>query len=211
MAIVYMINGTAGGGRGTISASKKPTITYDGKWLPWYVEFYGEDAYWEAVLLTSGTLSITGNYTAEAWGIGGGSFPNRNGSNNYNALAGRGSTSIVSLNLFENVAVTIGAGSTSSSTNGGNTSIGSTVVGNGGIATFNGTGFAYRFGDPDKAGEAGATQSNNSFGYGEGGWLHWNGSQYKYNGLGYGAGGGSGNAGGYCPGHEGALVIRIKI
>lgn len=209
MAFVYMINGTEGNGRGTISASKRPQITYDGKWLPWYVEFYGQDAYWEAVMFTSGTLSITGNYTAEAWGIGGGSFPNRSGTDS--PLAGRGSTSVVNINLSGDVAITIGAGSTRPTTPGGNTSVGDVVVGNSGIAGFNGTGYAYRFGDPDKSSEAGESAPVDSFGYGEGGWLHWNGGYYDNNGSGYGAGGGSGNASGYSSGHEGALVIRIKI
>ena len=206
--MIFKQGGANGIGVDTASA---PAAVFDGKWIPWHIEIYNGLPYWEAWFLSSGTLSVTGKFDAQAWGIGGGGFPNRTEQNGYNPLGGRGSTSVVSVTLEGDVAVTIGEGAKNGATPGGNTMIGNTVVGAGGQPATPGTGAPYRFADPEKAGEAGETQSNNSFGYGEGGWLHWDGSESHYNGLGYGAAGGTGNASGYCAAHEGALVIRVPI
>lgn len=206
--MIFKQGSTNGIGVDTASA---PSAVFDGKWIPWHIEIYNGLPYWEAWFLSSGTLSVTGKFDAQAWGIGGGGFPNRTEQNGYNPLGGRGSTSVVSVTLEGDVAVTIGEGAKNGASPGGNTMIGNTVVGAGGQPATPGTGAPYRFADPDKAGEAGETQSNNSFGYGEGGWLHWDGSESHYNGRGYGAAGGIGNASGYCAAHEGALVIRVPI
>lgn len=38
--------GGAGGGSADIADA--PKITFDGKWLPWHVDFYDGTPYWEA-------------------------------------------------------------------------------------------------------------------------------------------------------------------
>lgn len=201
-----------GGANGIgVDTASTPAAVFDGKWIPWHIEIYNGLPYWEAWFLSSGTLSVTGKFDAQAWGIGGGGFPNPTAQNGYNPLGGRGSASVVSVTLEGDVAVTIGEGAKNGASPGGNTMIGDTVVGAGGQPATPGTGAPYRFADPEKAGEAGETQSNNSFGYGEGGWLHWDGSEFHYNGRGYGAAGGTGNASGYCAAHDGAMAIRIPI
>lgn len=195
-----------------VDTGKSPEITYDGKWSGWYVETYGGKAYWEAVVYTSGVLTVTGEYIADAWGLGGGGYPYYVGSG-IEPFGGRGSSSIVAgVVISGDVAVSIGAGSRGHESNyaGGSTMLGDVIVGAGGVANANGGGYKYRFGDPDKAGEAGADATTNWY-QGEGGWLHWNGSYYGYSGCGYGAGGGSGNSSGYSRGHEGALVLRISV
>ena len=60
-----------GGVGGGIEADAAPKIAYNGKWSGWYVEFYGGVPYWEAVVYTSGVLTVTGNYTADVCGVGG--------------------------------------------------------------------------------------------------------------------------------------------
>lgn len=206
--MIFKQGSTNGIGVDTASA---PSAVFDGKWILWHIEIYNGLPYWEAWFFSSGTLSVTGKFDAQAWGIGGGAYPSPTAQNGNNPLAGRGSASIVSVTLEGDVAITIGQGGESGNPVGGNTMLGDTVVGAGGQPATPGTGAPYRFADPDKSNEAGEPAGNNSFGYGEGGWLHWDGSVYHYNGRGYGGGGGTGNASGYCAAHEGALVIRVPI
>ena len=65
-----------GGAGGGVDAGNRPNITFDGKWSGWYVDFYGEKAYWEAVFYTSGTLSVKSPCVADAWAIGAGACCN---------------------------------------------------------------------------------------------------------------------------------------
>ena len=201
-----------------VDTGRPPAITYDGKWSGWYVETYGGKAYWEAVFYTSGVLTVEGEYKADLWGIGGGSCTAA-----MDAIAGRGSTSILSTIVTGDIAISIGLGASSQMTAGGGTYFGNQVVGAGGAPSASGGGFPYRFGDPDKAGEQGADgdhQIDDIFGYkyGEGGWLHWvghrrvNGSKVGVNsGEGYGAGGHNTYGNTTEMGHDGVLVMRIEI
>lgn len=211
-----------------------PKITFDGSWLPWYVEFYNRIAYWEAQFLSSGTLTVEGSYTADAWGIGGGGF-------RYNDVpGGSGYTGMATgLSLSGSIAVTIGAGGFerdvgADNRQGGTTSLGSLLscmgggtnsgssaaAANGGSQGSETPGQAgwngvpgdgqpmCRFRDPDKAGEAG----HNAQSLGGNGWLHF--FQDTRNGAGYG--GGWGARRGYDAGYQGcaqqgALVVRIKM
>lgn len=206
-----------GGSHGVgVDTGKAPAITYDGKWSGWHIETYGGIPYWEAVFYTSGVLTVEGEYNADLWGIGGGGY-----SNGKDRIAGRGSTSILEMILTGTHAITIGAGGTDTVTGaGGGTMIDSKPVGAGGVLGAAGGGFPYRFGDPDKAGEEGesgekyAQNEYFTYGWGEGGWLHWgyNISSYDHSGRGYGAGGARRYSDGVGDwGHDGALVIRIEI
>lgn len=199
-----------------VDTGRPPAITYDGKWSGWYVETYGGKAYWEAVFYTSGVLTVEGEYKADLWGIGGGAY-----SYGKEKIAGRGSTSILEMILTGTHTIAIGAGSADiAGAAGGATMIDSKPVGAGGALGAAGGGFPYRFGDPDKAGEEGesgeqyAQGSAWTYGWGEGGWLHWgyHHHSYEHSGRGYGAGGAlryNDGIGQY--GHDGALVIRIEI
>ena len=93
-----------GGADGGIDYNAKPQITFNGKWSNWYIEFYGGVPYWEALLTSSGTLSVTGNYTADVCGVGGGAGIN-------NKRPGNGAfAQKLGIDLSGSIAVTIGAG-----------------------------------------------------------------------------------------------------
>lgn len=199
-------NATAKGGGG-IDYSTKPQITFNGKWSNWYIEFYGGVPYWEALLTSSGTLSVTGNYTADVCGVGGGAGIN-------NKRPGNGAfAQKLGIDLSGSIAVTIGAGGVwSTNSDGGDTTLGGVFSAAKGVVGVKKSGTYYRFGDPDKASEAGADGKSGGIGWvGYGGWMHWRAVQYA--GEGYGAGGGSsGYADGtVSDGHSGALVIRIPV
>lgn len=132
-----------GGVGGGIEADAAPKIAYNGKWSGWYVEFYGGVPYWEAVVYTSGVLTVTGNYTADAHGIGGGAAatgikPGGNGA----------ATVKAAITLSGSIAVTVGAGSIDG--NGGETSLGNLLTAAGGVGNTKKNGPYYRFGDTEK-------------------------------------------------------------
>jgi hypothetical protein len=209
--VIFKRGGSHGVGVDTGAA---PDITYDGKWSGWYIETYGGLPYWEAVFYTSGVLTVTGEYNSEWWGIGGGAF-----SYGDPAIAGRGSSSIIKKIISGTHTVTIGAGASDIyGAPGGNTMLDSASIGAGGVLGAPGGGFPYRFGDPDKAGEEGesgekyAQGTSWTYGYGEGGWLHWgiNFHMSDHGGRGYGAGGALRlKDGALLGGHVGAAVCRI--
>lgn len=206
-----------GGSHGVgVDTSKEPEITYDGRWSGWHIELYGGIPYWEAVFYSSGVMTVTGEYDSELWGIGGGSNSGSTATN----FGGRGSASIVRKILSGELAITIGAGANGYNANepGGSTKIGDTTVGGGGAPNSPGGGDPYRFGDPDKAEEAGESASKaNLLGevslWSEGGWLNWGrGVSVGYVGGGYGAGSHMDDGPGiFIDAHEGALVCRIEI
>lgn len=207
--------GGAGGGSADIADA--PKITFDGKWLPWHVDFYDGAPYWEAWFLTSGTLTVEGNYTADAWGIGGGGVPSWS-SGGGSTLAGTAGVPAMALGiaLTGTVAVTIGAGGSNggySGDGGGATRLGDALTCPGapeptGASVPSDTHKRYRFEDPDKAAEAGSNRTKGS-GRAQGGWLAINrtvGSRDGAQGDGFGAGGGY-----YGYAAAGALVIRIPM
>lgn len=193
-----------GGVGGGIEADAAPKIAYNGKWSGWYVEFYGGVPYWEAVVYTSGVLTVTGNYTADAHGIGGGAAatgikPGGNGA----------ATVKAAITLSGSIAVTVGAGSIDG--NGGETSLGNLLTAAGGVGNTKKNGPYYRFGDTEKKGETGANGSPNYYGEkaaGYGGWMFWRADSSE--GEGYGAGGGYQDRTWYS-GHAGALIVRIAL
>ena len=210
-----------GGADGGIDYNAKPQIAFDGKWSNWYIEFYGGVPYWEAQFYSSGTLSVTGSYTADAHGIGGGG-----GSYNYNNpnAGDRGATSIqFNLTLTQSVAVTIGAGAVAATgNNGGTTKLGSVLSCAGGTAlaglnrpsTSRGDELR-RFGDYDHSTDIGADGSSgktDNFN-GAGGMMHWR--DMPQSGEGYGAGGGVADLSNYnryyFGGHFGIIIIRIAV
>ena len=202
--MLVKMGGSAGGG---IDYNSKPQITFDGKWSNWYIEFYGGVPYWEALLTSSGTLRVTGDYTADVCGVGGGAGIN-------NKRPGNGAfAQKLGIDLSGSIAVTIGAGGEwSDHSDGGDTTLGGVFSAAKGVVGVKNSGTYYRFGDPDKASEAGADGISGGIGWmGYGGWMHGRASQYS--GEGYGArGGSSGYAyGTVSDGHPGALVIRIPI
>lgn len=209
--VVYTKNGQRLVGTAVIggaSADAKPAITYTGKWSGWHIEFYGGAAYWEAIFYTSGTLNIGGSYSADIWGVGGGAF-------DYSGVMGNGATATVSGVTLSTgqIAVTVGAGATKYARgNGGNTTVGASFTATGGVMNTTQTGPFCRFGDSDKADEAGEDGTSNGYAYGKGGWLHWRGGYDNGDGEGYGAGGdygGYGNA--LVNAHPGVCVIRIAM
>lgn len=121
-----------------VDIANAPTITFDGQWRSWFVEFYNGVPYWEAWFFSSGTLSVNGSYVADAWGIGGGGAA-------YNGYGGgSGYTNMVSeVTLSDSIPITIGAcgyypqrNSTTAMRKGGTTSLGSFLsCGGGGTAT----------------------------------------------------------------------------
>lgn len=211
--------GGAGGGSADIADA--PKITFDGKWLPWHVDFYDGTPYWEAWFLTSGTLTVEGSYTADAWGIGGGGTPrwSSSGGRTTAGLAGIPGMAL-GVALSGAMAVTIGAGgdrSTSgNSAPGGSTQLGSVLTCNGSTGTWGGYGpptdahKRYRFEDPEKAGEGGSYQQDSEGHYAQDGWLAINRTMPAHDdgvhGAGFGAGGGY-----YGYAAPGALVIRIPM
>lgn len=207
-----------GGAGGGVDAGNRPNITFDGKWSGWYVDFYGEKAYWEAVFYTSGTLSVKSPCVADAWAIGAGGHAV--GYATASVYGRRGSCAQANgLSLSGGLAVTIGAGVDGANSNftGGTTSLGSLVSaagGDGKSTTPSGT--PYRFADPDKAGEQGENGAANGSRYGlsQGGWMHWR--TRDTDGAGYGAGVAYETTTGTSPdmakrtsSHSGALVLRI--
>lgn len=191
---------SAGGG-GTIDYSSRPQIDFNGKWIKWFVEFYDGEPYWEAWFFTSGTLTVTGSYTADAWLIGGGA------TNNRTPKSARGGATVTNgITLSGSIAVSIGGGASGYNGVGGTTSIGNLASAPGGVTGQASVGDPYRFSDPNKQNEAGAdgTQSGGAYG----GWMFW--SRDARTGQGYGAGGTYENGYQYY-GHSGAAVIRIKI
>ena len=223
--LVKMSGSSSGGG---VSADDKPQITYTGKWSGWHIEFYDGKAYWEAIFYTSGTLRSSDNCNVDFWGIGGGPFDYsgvmNGGSTNtllnfalsatlYAITVGAGATKNARGNGGDTMFATAGGGSGSGSgSSSGSSSSSAIFTAKGGIMNVSGTGARYRFGDPDKANEAGADGASNGYAHGTGGWLHWRCGFDNGDGEGYGAGGdygGYGNA--LVNAHPGALVIRIAV
>lgn len=211
MPLISYFPSAAGGA--SIDYNSRPKIDFDGKWLKWFVEFYDGEPYWEAWFLSSGTLTVNGNYIADMWAIGGGSLPNFRNSPYF---AGNGHTQTVSgISLSTGqIPVTVGGGAARANNGGGTSSIGQFISAAGGSPGVETTDVKYRFAAPDKAHEAGAnsTRSPDSmYQIGRGGWLFWR-SDAEYAGEGYGAGGGIYNGITVKEnGHSGAAIIRIKI
>lgn len=223
-------NATAGG----LDLSKKPDITFDGTWFPWFLEFYDGEPYWEAWFLSSGTLTPNKPYVVDAWGIGGGGQSYWGVSAMSTSCGTAGIPNMrLGISLSKSTAVTIGAGGhnlTDKNQAGGNTMFGDHLTCNGGAAPSSTNMVTdsykrYRFEDPSKASEAGnsmtgttgRSSSNTSNYYAQGGWTKINRScsnyyvgSYSYciSVQGDGFGGGGGYRGISAPG---ALVIRIKI
>lgn len=211
------ITGTASAG---IDYNSKPQITFDGKWSGWYIEYYGGVPYWEAQFFSSGTLSVSGSYTADAHGIGGGGCANSGGSAAYGG--DRGATRIATgITLTGTMAVSIGAGAFYTLADGGTTTLaallscagGKTNAGRDGMPSATRGDKCYRFGDAGHIEEQGAdgTGAPYTSGNGAGGWMRWRGMTQC--GEGYGAGGGIAYPGSYqyyfLAGHSGLIVIRI--
>lgn len=202
-----------GSGGDGISAGDKPKITFDGKWLPWHIEFYSGEPYWEAWLLTSGALTLEKTYVLDAWGIGGGGAVtwSRSGGRAWGGTGGAVGLSY-GLSLSGTLAVTIGAGAINSGTKaGGNTSLGNLLTCAGGATptgkTASGDPNRYRFTDPEHIADMGADVTSSDGIRSAGGWLPIPESMDDGSaGQGFGGGGGYG---GYTK--SGALVIRIKI
>lgn len=195
---------------GGIDYNAKPQITFDGKWSNWYIEFYAGVPYWEAVFYSSGTLSVSGSYTADAWGIGGGAYFG----GNYDGVSGNGAVSTaLGLTLTGQLAITIGGGGDcvggQDKKPGGSTKLGDLLVAAGGQVNKKQAGPFCRFSDPEKSGEAGADSKLDYGSRGYGGWLHWRGG--SRDGEGYGGGGANSSLVIMVSGHSGALVIRIAV
>lgn len=124
---IFGVTGTAKGG---VDVQQKPNITFNSTWFPWRIEFYDDIAYWEAWFFSSGTLSVTGSYEADAWGIGGGGGA-------YNDYAGGSGyvRQVLNTVLSGDIAVTIGAGASGGQTAlGGDTTLGTLLTCPGGGA-----------------------------------------------------------------------------
>ena len=214
MGLISMFPG--GGGGGGIDLASKPEITFDGNWLPWHIELYNDAPYWEAWFLSSGTLSVTGNYTADAWMIGGGG-----GTRSVMASGSGGGghvTQAANVVLQGTIPVTIGAGGLPGN-KGGETSFLTTTASGGNAGAFNTTPYSdpnrYRFSDAYHENEIGDVGVGTRDYAGGGGWQHFR--SYEGHGEGYGAGAGffsvnsSSDTNQNPRGHAGALVIRIPI
>lgn len=212
-----MILKLGGGSGGTIEISDAPKITFSGTWIKWHLEFYGDVLYWEAWFLSSGTLTVEDgySYTADAWGIGGGGATKWStaASTNYGGTGGDAAKAS-GIELSGDVAVTIGAGASYSSSSvqaGGTTKLGSALSCSGGSApsssSASGSSGRYRFMDADHADEKGADRTNTINSAKEksaGGWLPLKRGSGGCEGDGFGGSGGVfGHAG------QGALVVRI--
>ena len=218
-------SGVSGAG---IEISDMPKITYSGDWMPWRPEFYGGVLFWEAWLLSSGTLTIEGgySYTGDAWGIGGGGQAHWSSGGGSLADAPAGVPNMrTGLTFSGALGVTIGAGGLNHGDNnraGGDTVLADLLTCAGGANPDNGsvsdTYKRYRFEDPDKSSEAGRSVTANDDGStftAQGGWLKIKRtilSSYSGNysravtAQGEGFGGGGCYHGWSAPG---ALVIRI--
>ena len=189
-------------GGGTIDYSSRPQIDFDGKWLKWFVEFYDGEPYWEAWFLSSGTLTVTGSYMADAWLIGCGTIRR---TSTYNYSRRGNAVTALGLNLTGSIPLTINDYRDDGSTTLGD--LAEATIGDENEAPSSGQ--PYRFSDPDKANEAGEnalSSSRPSGPTGEGGWLSWINYGVREVGQGYGAGGGFSD----LP-TPGACVVRIKI
>lgn len=206
-----------GGSGGKIKISDAPKIAYSGKWLQWHLEFYGDELYWEAWFLSSGTLTVEGSYTADAWGVGGGG----SGAWSTSAAQGEGyggcANMATGVRLTGKMTVSIGSAGSNDfdayeygSTRGGNTKLGNDLLtcSGGYTSAIAGTGTTnrYRFSAADKA-----TESNGNAWNSMGGWLPIDSnttladsSPAAKQGAGIGAG-----AGACGLARPGALVIRI--
>lgn len=211
-----------------IEITDAPKITYSGDWMPWRPEFYGGVLYWEAWLLSSGALRVESgySYTGDAWGIGGGAqaWWGIGGGSTVDCEAGVPNMR-TGLTFTGTIYATIGSGGTNgeSSQPGGATKLGDVLTCAGGAAPSASTTVGdsykrYRFEDPDKASEAGATVTANDNGNeftAQGGWLKIKRTIVSsYSGtssIAVGAqGDGFGGAGGYHGwAAPGVLVIRI--
>lgn len=206
---------------GGIDYNSKPQINFDGKWSGWYIEYYDGVPYWEAQFFSSGTLNVSGNYTADAHGIGGGGC-SYDGSG---ASGGdRGATQIVTgITLNGEMAISIGAGAFYTLANGGTTMLanllscagGKTNARRGGLPSATRGDKCYRFGDAGHSAEQGADGAEGPYAssVGAGGWMHWR--AMIQSGEGYGAGGGIAYPGSSqyydLAGHSGLIVIRIAV
>lgn len=203
----------------SMSLSDAPKISFDGKWLKWHLEFYDGVAYWEAWFLSSGTLTVTGSYKADLWGIGGGASTYwASGGGTVMGCKGGSVARTQGETITGNIAVTIGAGAQNSGINaGGDTKFGTVFTCAGGASgsgndSNTGDPNRYRFMDPDKIGEKGADISSSSSDgtyKAAGGWLPivegiGNTERTALAGQGFGAGGGY-----YGYAKSGALVMRI--
>lgn len=211
----------------TMGIADAPKITYSGDWMPWRPEFYGGVLYWEAWLLSSGTLTVEDgcSYVGDAWGIGGGAQAGwSSGGGSVTNVAAGVPNMRTNITLNASIAVTIGSGGLNegSSCAGGATKLGDSLTCAGG-ATPDGSSVSdnykrYRFEDPDKAAEAGrsvtADDDGNRF-TAQGGWLKikrtilssYSGSYSRaVTAQGEGLGSGGGYRGWSSPG---ALVIRV--
>lgn len=167
------------------------------------MEFYDGEPYWEAWFLSSGTLTVTGSYTADAWLIGCGTIRR---TSTYNYSRRGNAVTALDLSLAGSILLTIN----------GYYDDGSTILGDLAEATIGdeneatSSGQPYRFSDPNKSNEAGenaASSPTPAQPSGEGGWLTWRNQEARRAGQGYGAGGGFSDG---MP-TPGACVIRIKI
>lgn len=211
MPLISMFPCSSGGGA-SIDYNSRPQIDFNGSWLAWHIEFYDSEPYWEAWFFTSGTLTVEGSYTADAWGIGGGGARDRGDSGD--GLSSAGATNqALGVTLSGSIAVTIGAGGMATSSDnarGGSTKLGSILTCDGGSVGFSGqssTASRNRFGDA----------SRNEYGRGGDagdGWLEFtpikNTRHGREPGHGFGAGAATFGTSG-ARGASGALVIRIKI
>lgn len=225
---IFGVTGTAKGG---VDVQQKPNITFNSTWFPWRIEFYDDIAYWEAWFFSSGTLSVTGSYEADAWGIGGGGGV-------YNSFyGGSGFTNMIeNIILSGDIAVTIGAGASGGETAlGGDTTLGTLLTCPGGGANGNtpqnvcrggsgggaamgyisGTGYimkrgGYDGGDGYSVGQGKPMRrfwdmsKDNDYAHIEKAYC---GQGWFPHSYGYGSGAHSKNESGY----SGALVIRIKV
>lgn len=201
--MIIRTNAAAGG----VSATNAPQITYDGNWSHWYVSPFGDKAYWEAVFYSSGTLTVANSYTADLWGIGGGSFL-------FSGTLGAGSsTTVLGAILTGEIAITVGTGASRTNRGSGNaTSIGDLLTAAGGASDIRASGERYPFGDTSRSFEAGTDGTDNGTAYGQAGWGFWRCGTDNGDGTGYGAGGDYGGQYGACVnGHDGAAVIRIAM
>lgn len=213
--------------QGGVEVADAPRITFDGEWMGSRPEFYGDELYWEAWFLSSGTLMVEESYTADAWGIGGGGQTNwSSGSGSISTGTAGIQNSAIGITLSGAVAVTIGAGGLNQEAHkGGDTALGALLICAGrvepdGISPITDAYKRYRFGAEDKAGEAGNSVSaldGKTNLYAQGGWTkfrrtvttRYTGSyNYAVGAQGDGFGGGGGYYGWAAPG---ALVIHIKM
>lgn len=199
----------------SMSLSDAPKITFDGKWLKWHLEFYNGVAYWEAWFLSSGTLTVTGSYKADLWGIGGGASTYwGSGGGTVKGCKGGHVARTQGETISGSIPITIGAGAKNSGINaGGATKLGSVFTCLGGEVSsdfrHSGDPNRYRFMDPEKTEEKGADVAGDGV-QSAGGWLplaegiDQNGKSDASAGQGFGGGGGYF---GYAK--SGALVMRI--